>query len=175
MNRFLVEATEIDMPHAFFPRAIVCFTSIQLAVTLSFCMFYSDQVIFTGELTKLAFGGGLLAFSGFAFWSSLMLQDRYISKVVAMLNTKKVKIHTPFFLADKKIEADTSAIKPALMKSFFTKGVDTPPPDLRNIRTFFIEVEGKKMILDAERLKKEEYDALLQILGLLSTQKSMKN
>ncbi|EKX39741.1 hypothetical protein GUITHDRAFT_114239 [Guillardia theta CCMP2712] len=144
MNRFLVEATEIDMPHAFFPRAIVCFTSIQLAVTLSFCMFYSDQCDLQH---RLAFGGGLLAFSGFAFWSSLMLQDRYISKVVAMLNTKKVKIHTPFFLADKKIEADTSAIKPALMKSFFTK----------------------------ERLKKEEYDALLQILGLLSTQKSMKN
>jgi len=172
-SRYLLEPTEFEMPHAYIPRVIAGFTSIQLAVTLGYFMFHSDKLIFAEQFNRLAFGGGLVAFSAFAFWCSLMLQDRYISRIVSQVNTKKVTIYTPFFLTERKIETETSSIRPALMKRVFGRK-DASPLDLQNIRTFLIEVEGKRMILDAERVKKDHYQSLLRVLGLVEPNQERK-
>eukprot|EP00960_Hanusia_phi_P044821 756845-Hanusia_phi.AAC.3 len=158
-SRYLLEPTEFEMPHAYIPSDKLIFAE-QFNRYMPASNSLAENEMQTGvwRWTRRVFSVRFLVFAYAA--RSLYFQDcltgEYEEDCCCLkLTYSKVTIYTPFFLTERKIETETSSIRPALMKRVFGRK-DASPLDvgttrfisrlslgvqLQNIRTFLIEVD----------------------------------
>jgi len=156
-------------------RFLTISASLCCGLVAGFANFFWEHMIFMQEAERLAFIVCLGMLAGSLLTLAVKGQKRYVLRVSRdPLNPTKVKIACPYFFGSKSVSVFPKDIEPAsitLSELLFNRVPKdaTPVPDAASLierQVFSIQVLGYKMIVDAEKLPRDERAKLLTLLGL---------